>query len=213
MPARPGTSTTISAAYAKVVEEVPIERQLLPVQEHHEIRQDRIGVNAAACRSGASGTCPWRSRRARRKRRDRARGCRNSPRSDRSRARAARNRYICRTAPPDRSVHARRGRRHREVEQRHDDRDRASTINERGRCAIERADERTSATSCLHRPALEGKQPARTLLDEQDDQHQDGDLAEHSAGKRFEELVGDAESEARRPACPRDCRRRRTPRP
>ena len=31
----------------KMLEAVPGDRQFLPVQEHHEIRQDRIGVNAA----------------------------------------------------------------------------------------------------------------------------------------------------------------------
>src|SRR5215831_6300744 len=50
-------------------------------------------------------------------------------------------------------------------------------------------------SSCLDRPALEREQAARTLLDEQDDQHQDRDLAEHRTGERLEELVGDAERE------------------
>ncbi len=31
----------------EVVEEIPEERQFLPVQEHHEVRQDRIGIDAA----------------------------------------------------------------------------------------------------------------------------------------------------------------------
>src|SRR6266436_3068791 len=50
-----------------------------------------------------------------------------------------------------------------------------------------------NGTSCLDCPALEREQSARALLDEQDDQHQDCNLAQHGAGHRFEELVGYAE--------------------
>src|ERR1700722_16025118 len=51
------------------------------------------------------------------------------------------------------------------------------------------------ASSRFHRPALEREHAARPFLDEEDDQHQDGDLAEHRAGDGFEEFVGDAEHE------------------
>jgi hypothetical protein len=34
-------------AKPEIVEAVPVPRQLLPVQEHHEVRQDRIGIYAA----------------------------------------------------------------------------------------------------------------------------------------------------------------------
>src|SRR5208282_4259059 len=46
----------------------------------------------------------------------------------------------------------------------------------------------------LRRPALEREEPARPLLDEQDDRHQDHDFAEDRTRKRLEELVGDAEA-------------------
>ncbi len=45
-------------------------------------------------------------------------------------------------------------------------------------------------------PALEREQAARALLDEEDDQHEDHDLAEHRAGPGLEDLVGDAEAKA-----------------
>src|SRR5690606_41477154 len=51
--------------------------------------------------------------------------------------------------------------------------------------------------------ALEREQAARPLLDEQDDQHQDRDLAEHRARHRLEELVGDAEREGADQRAPR----------
>ena len=40
------------------------------------------------------------------------------------------------------------------------------------------------------------EQPARPLLDEQDDQHEDRDLAQHGAGIGLEEFIGDAERES-----------------
>src|SRR5438270_5210469 len=49
--------------------------------------------------------------------------------------------------------------------------------------------------SCLDRPAFEREQPAWTLLNEQDDEDEDRDLAEHGAGERLEKLVGDTERE------------------
>src|SRR3954469_11346449 len=49
--------------------------------------------------------------------------------------------------------------------------------------------------SRFHRPSLEREQAARPFLNEEDDQHQDRDLAEHGTGERLEELVGDAEGE------------------
>ena len=87
----------------EMLKSVPVDRQFRPVQEHHEIGQYRMRVDAARSRSAASDTCPWRSRRARRTRRDRAKGCRNIPRSGRSPAPAARSTDICRTARRNRS--------------------------------------------------------------------------------------------------------------
>src|SRR3954464_12946005 len=49
--------------------------------------------------------------------------------------------------------------------------------------------------SRLHRAALQGKQPARAFLDEEDDENQDQDLAEHGAGEGLQQLVGDAEGQ------------------
>ena len=68
----------------ELVEAVPEPGQFLPVQEHHEVGQDRDCRRRRGRRSGASGTCPSHSRRARRRRRGRARGCRNSPRPGRA---------------------------------------------------------------------------------------------------------------------------------
>src|SRR4051794_23451034 len=51
----------------------------------------------------------------------------------------------------------------------------------------------SSMVSSLRGPALEREQAARPLLDEQDDEDQDQDLAEHGAGIGFQELVEDAE--------------------
>src|ERR1700754_3591756 len=47
--------------------------------------------------------------------------------------------------------------------------------------------------SCFHRPPLQREQAARAFLDEQDDQHENRDLAEHGAEHRLEEFVGDAQ--------------------
>ena len=47
-------------------------------------------------------------------------------------------------------------------------------------------------------PPLEGEESLRTLLDEEDDQRQDEDLAQHGADLRFENLVGNAEAEGRK---------------
>src|SRR5258708_32828347 len=47
--------------------------------------------------------------------------------------------------------------------------------------------------SCFHSPALESEETSRTLLDEQDDEDEDGDLGEDGAGDRLEKLVGDTE--------------------
>src|ERR1700734_1800711 len=54
---------------------------------------------------------------------------------------------------------------------------------------------RSTSASCFHRPPFQRKQAAGAFLDEQDDQDQNGDLAEYRAGHRFEEFVGDAEGE------------------
>src|SRR5688572_6704261 len=54
---------------------------------------------------------------------------------------------------------------------------------------------RASCNSGLHRTAALRKEPARPLLDEQDDEDEDEDLAEHRAGVGLEELVGDPERE------------------
>ena len=48
----------------------------------------------------------------------------------------------------------------------------------------------------VERP-LQREQPLRATLDEQDDEHQDHDLAEHGAHRRLDELVTHAESERR----------------
>src|SRR5664279_26468 len=52
---------------------------------------------------------------------------------------------------------------------------------------------RSTSASCFHRPPFECEQAAGAFLDEQDDQNQNGDLAEHRTGHRFQELVGNAE--------------------
>src|SRR6266849_5998298 len=70
----------------------------------------------------------------------------------------------------------------------------ASAASSARKTVAPRSSERRTS-SCLDRPALEREQAARTLLDEQDDEHQDADLAEHGARERLEELVGDAERE------------------
>ena len=59
--------------------------------------------------------------------------------------------------------------------------------------ALRRTADSGKMRSCFHRPALEREQAARPLLDEQDDEDQNRDLAEHRAGERLEKLVGDAE--------------------
>ncbi len=46
------------------------------------------------------------------------------------------------------------------------------------------------------RPSLEREQAARPLLDEQDDEDEDQDLAQHRTGIGLEELVGDAERQS-----------------
>ena len=51
-------------------------------------------------------------------------------------------------------------------------------------------------TSIDH-PPFQREQPLRTLLDEQDDQREDEDLAQHGADLWFEDLVGDAKAESR----------------
>src|SRR4051812_34908714 len=48
--------------------------------------------------------------------------------------------------------------------------------------------------SCFDRTALEGKQTARPLLNEENDRDQKYDLAEHGAGDGFQQLVCDPES-------------------
>src|SRR3954451_667386 len=51
------------------------------------------------------------------------------------------------------------------------------------------------AASCFHRPSFEREQAARALLNEQNDQDQNGDLAEHGTRDRLQKFIGDAERE------------------
>src|SRR5664279_142480 len=58
-------------------------------------------------------------------------------------------------------------------------------------------------TSGLHRATLEREQAARPFLNEQNDEHQQQDLAEHGANHRFEQLVGDAEHHSAEQSAPK----------
>src|SRR5262245_30788092 len=55
------------------------------------------------------------------------------------------------------------------------------------------SDLKAGGMSGLYRAATKREQPARTLLDEQDDEDQHGDLAQHRAGEGLEEFVDDTE--------------------
>ena len=86
------------------VEAVPVPGQLLVVQEHHEVGQDRIAVDAAAAdlahQVHAHGVAAEREERAVAEREDAA----IAPDQIDRRAPGWRSRHICRTAPPDRSA-------------------------------------------------------------------------------------------------------------
>src|ERR1039457_2844877 len=56
---------------------------------------------------------------------------------------------------------------------------------------------RAAQVSCIHRSALEREQTLRTLLDEDDDEHQHQDLGEHRPRPCLEELVEDTEAHRR----------------
>src|ERR1700728_1761503 len=51
------------------------------------------------------------------------------------------------------------------------------------------------ATSCFDRPAPKGEHPSRPFLNEENDEHENGDLAKHRARIGLDELVGDTENE------------------
>ena len=92
---RPGTSSTMMAANGKPVEAVPEPGQFLPVQEHHEVGQDRVGIDAArpdlAHEIHAHGIAAEREEGAVAEREDAA----EAPDRDRPRGRAARKqRYL-----------------------------------------------------------------------------------------------------------------------
>ena len=187
----------------------------MPVQEHHEVRQDRIGIDAARAdlphQIHAHGITAEREERAVAKRENAGIA---PDQVDRQRQQRVADIFAEQRHRIGRDVE-RRALRHEQIEQRHQHRECRQQRQEDTQAP--RSSMRMSGNgadaSCLHRPSPQREQPARALLDEQDDEHQDRDLGEHRAGKGLKELVGDAEREARRPACPRDCRRRRTPRP
>ena len=136
---RPAPATTMIAANAKHVEAVPVPGQFLPVQEHHEVGQDRIAVDAAAAdlahQIHAHGIAAEREEGAMAKREDAA----IAPDQIDRRARAARSRRTCRTARPDRSACAAATSRHvQQIEQRHARPPAAASTSDRDdRAAIE----------------------------------------------------------------------------
>lgn len=69
-----------------------------------------------------------------------------------------------------------------------------SSVREQARSYGDAAGGGSMAASIDH-PPFQREQPLRTLLDEQDDQREDEDLAQHGADLRFENLVGDAKAE------------------
>ena len=88
----------------ETIEAVPVDRQFRPVQEHHEVGPDRVGIDAAgadlAHQIHAHGVAAEREERAVAEREDAAIA---PDQVDRERQHA-RSRHICPTATPDRSA-------------------------------------------------------------------------------------------------------------
>ncbi len=89
----------------------------------------------------------------------------------------------------------RRSGRHQQVENRDCDRERGEQHEKHCRRSVEQAREREGAHLGLHGSALEREHAPRTLLDEKNDQDENGNLAEHGACIWLEEFVGDPKRE------------------
>ena len=196
---RPGTNSTIRQANQNMSKPCQNHGSSLVAQEHHEVGQLGVGVDAAVAdlahhvhahrvaaerEEGAvaerqdAGVAPDEVERHREQRvgqvlaEQRDDVARHVPGLARARRRG------CRPAPAPRRRRGWRGR--------------CRCAGRSGRRAI----------SGLHRAAALREQAARPLLDEQDDEDEDQDLAEHRAGVGLEELVGDPEREGRREGAP-----------
>ncbi len=90
----------------EMIEAVPVDRQFRPIQEHHEVGQDRVGIDAAGAdlphQIHAHGIAAEREEGAVAERQDAGIA---PDQVDRERQQR-RNRCICRTARPDRSRRA-----------------------------------------------------------------------------------------------------------
>ncbi len=136
----------------EVVEAVPVDRQLGPVQEHHEVRPDRIGIDAAradlAHQVHAHRVAAEREERAVAEREDAAIAPDQVDREREQRVAdilAPQRHQIGRHMP-------RRARRQQQIEQRHRDADRREHQDEPDRAAVERADERRAGHAPLMPP-------------------------------------------------------------
>ena len=125
----------------EVPEPVPVDRQLVPIQKHHEVGQDRIGVDAAradlAHQVHAHGVAAEREEGAVAQRQDAAKAPDQVDRQRQQRIAgvfAEQRHEICRHVQG-------RGRRHREIEHRHGDGDRRRHGDEEHGAAVERADQ------------------------------------------------------------------------
>ena len=136
----------------EVLEAVPIDRQLRPVQEHHEVRQHRIGIDAA----GADLPHQVHPHRVAAEREERAVAEREDAavapdqvdrkRQDREAQVLAEQRdVVCRQMK-------RRRWRHHQVEHRHHDRDRPHHHQEDDRHPVERAQDRAGDHASTARP-------------------------------------------------------------
>src|SRR5262249_25841655 len=136
----------------EMLEAVPIDRQLGPVQEHHEIGPYRIGVDAAGAdlphQIHAHGVAAEREEGAVAKREDAAIA---PDQIDRERQDRVADVFAEQRDEIARQVEG-RGSWHEQIEQWHRDRDGGEQRQENGRAAVERAGEREGAHASTARP-------------------------------------------------------------
>ena len=187
-----------------MVEAVPVPGQLLPIQEHHEVRQQRLAVDAAradlAHQVHAHGVAAEGEEGAVAEAQDAG----IAP----DQIEAQRQERVADVFAEQRheivGQTQRRARRHAELRTgTHDDQQHAPIAEKPGP-----APRRSRKSRPASRPQLSAARPlsanrprGRRWMNRMID-HQHDDLAEHRAGDRLQELVDDAEASARRPACP-----------
>src|SRR4029077_9565376 len=91
---------------------------------------------------------------------------------------------------------------HQQVQYRDRDREGRQQCQKNAGAFVKRPREREGSHLGLHGSALEREHAPRTLLDEENDENENGNLAKHSAGIGLEEFVCDAERECANESAP-----------